>query len=456
MPAIRLCILGGASSYTHHMLRTFSCHVASGDLAGSSVIIYDIDKEAAKLMAAFADSVAKARNLDFSIKTVEQMEEAMEGADFVFSSVRVGGHEQLQIDEEIPIKYGILGQETTGVSGTFMICRQAPVHTQFIETMQKVCSGACLINYSNPTGMICGLMQRISNTKCVGLCDGVYDLKYLMCYLMDLPFQEASSFDAYVAGVNHCTWTLGLLYKGQDIYPEVGELLRKYNIERLKDKNPWWHMVISQMKQVYLCYNLLPGSVAYCWYQLYTNTAIDMFSRGTTTRVWKHVSQQKRDVYKFIHEQVGKPDADFMPWDPDAAAHGDIAVGAVHKMACDTGEIEIANVMNNGAVSNLPDDAIVEVPCVLRRNGVFPLRIGPLPTSVIGKVYATNIHYKLSVDAALEGSREKLVQAAMSYPSNVQLDKMEKCIDELFEMQKDWLPQFNLKFDKGFSANSLV
>lgn len=446
MPAIKLCIIGGGSQYTHHMLYTFAQHVATGDLAGSTISLYDINQEASRLMANFGNSVARAKKLDFRLEAEASLEKALEGSDFVFSSIRVGGYEQLEWDESVPRKYGLFGQETTGVSGTFMICRQTPAIIEHIKTIIKVCPDTILINYSNPSGMVTELTQRLSNINCLGLCDGVYAVRWLLCHLMGVPLKNAKDITAYVAGVNHCTWSLGLRYQGEDLYPRVGKLFEKYERESRgdKEKELIWKESIEPYYRIYRYYGLLPGSAAYTRYHFWVRSTLNAFARPENYLLSRDLKAQAKEIYLYIRSKIDKEDADFMPSLADNIAHGDQAMGVLWKMACDTGQLEIVNVRNNGIISNLPDEAVVEVPAIMNRQGAMPLAMGPLPKSVVADVRATATHYSLSVDAAMSGDKKLIMQAAMAFPSNVDIDLMEECINELFEKHKDWLPQFSL------------
>jgi len=438
MHGIKLCILGGGSHYTHHMLYTFASHVATGDLAGSTISLYDINVEHAQLMADFANSVAKAKQLDFKVEAEANLDKALAGSDFVFSSIRVGGFDQLEWDESVPTDHGILGQETTGVSGVFMMCRQAPAIEMLAKAIERVSPEAIVINYSNPSGMVTYLTELVTDLNCIGLCDGVYGVKWLMCKLMGLPMEEAINIEAYVAGVNHCTWTLQLRYQGEDLYPRVGELFEAVDWNNVDDKH------LEQTYQVYRHYGLLPGSTYYTRYHMYVHDFISAFAKPDAYRLSHALRQQSAEIYPWCRSQIGKADADFSPSMGLESAHGDQAMGSLHKMACDTHAMEIVNVENNGAISNMPDEAIVEIPAIMTRQGADPYSMGPLPDSVLGHVLSTDLHYRLSVRAAMAGDKDLVIQAAMAFPSNVDLDVMVEVVDELFEKHKDWLPQFDL------------
>jgi len=438
MPAIKLCIIGGGSHYTHHMFSTFARHVKTGDLAGSTITLYDINPDSVRLMAAFGNSVAKSQKLDFKVETHDRLEKALEGCDFVFSSIRVGGYKALKWDEQIPLKYGLFGQETTGVSGVFFMCRQAPVIMDHARKIEAICPKAIVINYSNPSGMVTELTQRITKLNCIGLCDGVFGAKWLMCILLGLPMNEANNIHVHVAGVNHCTWSLAIRYKSEDIYPRLGELFDKLDWNN-EEKTWGWTKNLIQWRRIYKYYGLIPGSTFYARYHFYARSFAREMAEGKT--LYHGLVRDHAQVMDFVKRQIGKLDANFFNAGGESA-HGDQAMGALYKMACDTGTLETVNVRNDGAVANLPEDAIVEVPAIMTRQGAFPLRVGSLPKSVVSHVHATATHYSLAVDAAMNGDKNLLMQAVMGFPSNTDIDIMEQIVEELFEKNKKWMPQF--------------
>jgi len=438
MPAIRLCIFGGGSSYTHHMLSVFARHVASGDLAGSSLCLYDIDPEAARLMSEFGNSVARAKGLDFTVAPEPVLERALEGAEFVLSSFRAGGLDQRYLDETIPLKYGLLGQETTGVGGVFMICRNAPAVTQLAQAMERVCPQATLINYTNPTGMVTDLSTRVSRVRTFGLCDGVLGVKELVGFLMGLPWEDTLQIEAQVAGVNHCTWTLALRYRGEDLYGRMDELVGKG--EKLKSVRD--HYAFGDACRLYRYYGLFPGSTYYTPYYYNLRKTIDTLRTPGYEFRSQNLKKQAMEIYDHCRRQLGRKDADFLPYCAEHAAHGDQAIGTIHAIACDTQKTDVVNVRNNGVIRNLPDEAVVEVPAVLDRHGAAPLSLAPLPDSVAGVVQMVDLHCRLAVTAAQTGDRRLVLQAAMAHPCNRDLDAVEPCLEEMFEKNKDWLPQF--------------
>ncbi|OGF55858.1 MAG: hypothetical protein A2452_04550 [Candidatus Firestonebacteria bacterium RIFOXYC2_FULL_39_67] len=148
------------------------------------------------------------------------------------------------------------------------------------------------------------------------------------------------------------------------------------------------------------------------------------------------------NIRKFISEKLEENNGDLGRMDASDAAHGDQAISVIRAMVADAKEMHIWNVINNGAVSNLPDSAIVEVSCFVGAHGAIPLAAGAFPKSVYSVVRSQLDHQELTVDAALTGDRNKVVQAAMLHSSVKDLDTLEKVLKEMYEVHKAYLPQF--------------
>ena len=448
MPAVRICIVGGGSPYMTSMFGSLAHHARSGALAGSEIVLHDINEENVKLMHAWGAAGAKNDGLPLSFAYEMNPGKALDGADFVLSCFRTGGLSARYLDETIPEKYDELGNETVGVGGLFMALRCLPEVFKLAELVEKKCPGAWLVNYTNPTNMFCEASIRAGHERTIGLCDSVWGVKWLAAKLLGIPTARAHEVYAHVAGVNHHTWCLQLSHEGRDLYEIMDELIDKADLSGKAgyepiDGNPLLNVVEADACRLYRYYGILPGSVYYARYYYNFRKMQDIhLAPGFEHRsTWLgNLGEEKRAG---IREQMKSGAATLAAHDEEDAAHGDQAVGAIAAIATDAGTPETANVVNNGAVPNLPDDAIVEVGCRLGAGGAVPVRGGPLPFSVQGMVRCAYEFGKLAVDAALSGDRKLVLQAAMAHPLHRDLDVIEKVIDELFEAHRQWLPQFN-------------
>ncbi|MGQ9660941.1 MAG: family 4 glycosyl hydrolase [Kiritimatiellia bacterium] len=447
MPAVRICVVGGGSPYMTSMFASLAHYARKGRLAGSHVVLHDINERNVRLMHAWATAAAKRDSLPLTFSCEIKLEKALDGADFVLSCFRTGGLAARYLDETIPEKYGELGVETVGVGGVFMALRCIPEVVTLAKAIRRKCPRAWLINYTNPVNMVCDATIRVGHERTIGLCDGVWGVKWLAAKLLKIPTSRAHEIETYCAGVNHHTWCLQLYHKGRNLYEIMDELIANTDLSGKAgyepiDGNPLLNVVEADACRLYKYYGLLPGSVYYAryYYNLRKLMQVHLSPDFEHRSTWlQKLARKKRQL---IREQLRKGTATLAAHNEEDAAHGDQAIGAIHAIANDSRTLETVNVVNHGTVSNLSDDAIVEVACILGSHGAMPVAVGPLPFAVQGMVRCAYEFAKLTVDAALSGDRRLVLQAAMAHPAHRDLDIIEKVIEELSKVHRKWLPHF--------------
>ena len=454
MPAVKICIIGGGSPYMTSMFASLACFAKNGSLKNSEVILYDINTRNASLMADWGKAAAKHEKIPLKFKTEAKLDKALKGSDFVLSVIRPGGLDARYLDETIPEKYKELGIETVGVGGIFMALRCIPEVAKIARAIRKNCPNAWLINYTNPTNMVTDASMREGHERSLGLCDGVFGVKWLVCKLLNVPTTEAGDVEVYVAGVNHCTWSTRLFCKGQDLYAGncLNELIKKADLSIPRSYQSETGDDLDQVQvdalRLYQYFGILPASVYYArYYYALRKTLEHNLTPGFQHRSeWiKEIGGKKRAE---IAEQLRKKRASINAYDVEDSAHGDQAIGVLNAIANDTRGVEVVNVRNNGAVPNLPNDAIVETTCVVGSNGALPIAAGALPIGLQSIVRSVQESASLSVDAALSGDRKLVMQAALVHPVHRDLDIIEQVIAELFKAHEQWLPLFYKKSGK--------
>ena len=433
MAQIRLCIVGAGSTYTLPMLRSLTL-LAESPLKGSTVVMMDPRRDAGRLMADFGRLLSRTQGLDLRIEDTTDLAKGLHGADFVLTTFRTGGHASTGYDETVPLKYGLLGQETSGPSGTFMAARAIPEVVRVAQTMEKVCPDAWLINYTNPTNFVVDGVRQRSSVKLLGLCDGVYAGMRLVAQLIGLPTDQAGRLDFQVAGVNHCTWALRIHHEGRDLYPDLPRLVQAFDRSQLNHR--YQHAL-----RIYEYFDVMPGSAAYTRYYYNLRAVMEERRAEGFQTLADHLSRHAVTVEEELTRKLKEGDGSFGE-DIGDLAHGDQAIGTINAIANNTMEIQTVNVPNDGAVANLPHGSIVEVAAVVGGHGAYPLAMGPLPKPVYGVVRSVLDHQELSVDAALSGNRKKVMQAVMAHPVICSLPDAEKTVDELLRVHAKWLPQF--------------
>jgi 6-phospho-beta-glucosidase len=244
---MKIAVIGGGSAYAAGIVNTL---VERKEFAGTRVALEDLPdgKEGLATIAALGRNLARARGADVKFSETVELDEALEGADYVITCFRIGGYEALNLDVSIPMKYEVYGDETAGPGGMFFALRTIPVVVDIAKRMERLCPGAYMINYANPTAFVADGVRRESRVEELSLCNGYLAVPRLVNQFLGLPAEEVVTF---TAGVNHFTWLLKAYVKGKDVAPE---LIRKMDELDLATADPGWRRVV----EIARTYRLMP------------------------------------------------------------------------------------------------------------------------------------------------------------------------------------------------------
>lgn len=432
-------------------------------LCRSEIALYDID--ATRL----AESKQMLDNLNASINQnrakitghlgVENRREALRSADFVVNAIQVGGYEpSTVIDFEIPKKYGLRQTiaDTLGIGGIFRALRTIPVMLDFAADMEQVCPQAWFLNYTNPMAILTGAMLRGTSIKTVGLCHSVQVVVESLLETLDPDNArglydksrkpEEQGYRSLVAGINHMAWLLKLTRNGKDVYPELKKLALDFvrtqrampaddekksgNIVRIDMMNRWGYYVTESSEH--------NAEYAAHWIkskypQLIDEYKIplDEYPRRCIKQIeeWKKRSEEICNDKQLTHTLSREYGSRIM----DAV---------VTNTPCQIG----GNILNSGLITNLPANAVVEVPCLVDSNGVQGTFVGALPPQCAA-MNMTNINVQLlTVEAALTRRKEHIYHAAMLDPhtaAELSIDDIVAMCDELIAAHGNMLPAYN-------------
>ena len=289
MARIRIAYIGGGSTRAPGTLASI---VTRGpQFAGSEVVLVDLDKERMAIVKQLTERMAAAHGVDLRVSTTTDRREALEDADFVLSSFRPGGFEARYLDESIPARHGVLGQETQGPGGFFMALRSIQVIRAIVEDMERICPTAFLINYTNPVNIVSEAVTHNSPIRTISLCEGPITFPQAIVRNAGL---DPRRLDAVHVGLNHTGWTVRHLYDGQDVMP----LIREAAVARAKDpsSNPRG----DRMLHLAAAMGALPAW--YLYYYYYREEALAEQRASPTTRAqdilaevggyWSHYREQ--------------------------------------------------------------------------------------------------------------------------------------------------------------------
>jgi len=395
----------------------------------------DIDKERLEVGANLCRKVAKGLGANPKIEATTDRAEAVKGADFVINMVQIGGFDSTLVDFEIPRKYGLnfTIADTTGPGGLFRALRTYPMLSGLCQDMEKHCPRAVLLNYSNPMSMNMQTISRTSGIRAVGLCHSVQGtLNQLMGYIKVKP--EDVAF--VCAGINHMAFYLQLEKDGQDLYPRLFEAMQNHEIYRtnkvrfeLMKRLGYFVTESSEHNAEYNPYFIPRGANAIAKYDV----PIDEYLRRCDGIVdeferMKVVSKNDEPINVCRSHEYGST--------------------IIHSMATGKPSVVYGNMPNKGAISNLPADAIAEVPTLVDRAGLQFTTVGALPPQLVGYMQPHVTQHELFIRAAMEGRRDHVYQAAMFDPltaATLSLDQIVEMCDELIAAHGDLLPKLDAK-----------
>ena len=418
---MKFTIVGAGSSYTPELLDEMA--VRRDSLPVKEIVLYDIDENRLNIMHGVCERFAKKLNLDVSIRATLDLDDALYGADFVDTQIRVGGNAQRVLDEKIPMKYGLVGQETTGAGGMMKAFRTIPVMLHVAERMEALAPNGWIINYTNPTGLVTEAVTRYTKANIAGFCSGGIFPKMWAKSSMGIDYNRVQ-YD-YV-GLNHMNFISNVTIDGRPITQEEFDKLAETNGE----VNPELSRLLGVLSSPYL------------QYYYHTTKKVNSLLAAPKTR-GEYVQELEKEVYDAY--------ADPNNFDKPAAlakrgggGYSEVAMNFVNAVYNNIDTEMVVNVPNNGAVSFLPDSAVVEIPCLVNKRGMAPIHVGKVPEMCWGLIAAVKNYEQLAVEAAVEGSVDKMKWALLAHPLVREYELVEKLVPELLEANKAYLPQFKL------------
>lgn len=422
---MKIAIVGAGSGYMPGVVRGL-LHRAD-DLAGTELACYDIDPAHLDVMARLARNMFAARGAALTVSSHTALKAALDGASYVFTTFRPGGLAARHLDESIPLKHGVVGQETAGPGGFLMALRSVPV---LLDVAAKADPGAWIVNYTNPTNVVTDAVARRTGARIIGLCDQYIGDTEMWADLLGLP---SDGLEADWIGLNHATWAERLRLDGREL--DLPLLLDDLEVPG-GGATPWRDP--SRMAELAKALGFLPNS--YAKYYFFHDQVVEELRAKGTTRA-QDILAMLPGYYEQVAAESHKPDPD-PSRERGGGEHGEFAVDVICALHRDEGRRMIVNTRNNGAVSSLDDDAIVEVPSLVGRSGPVPLTMGPLPAPVRGLTQAIHAYERLASDAAVTGDRRTALQALMAHPFVRSKHTAEKILDEGLAAHRDHLPQF--------------
>jgi 6-phospho-beta-glucosidase len=428
---MKITVIGGGSTYTPELVKGFiDC---SDTLPLKELWLMDIDHERLEIVGGFAKRMVEARGNPFQIVLSENQNQAIAGASYVITQLRVGQMTARRNDEYLGKRHGLIGQETTGIGGMAKALRTIPVALSIAKDIQSSAPGALLLNFTNPAGLITeALTRHAPDVPSVGVCNvGITTRMGILEEMEKFTGQEISSQRVILntLGLNHLTWHRGFTIDGVEMWPQLFSAF----LEKIKkDESPEWD--IATLESL----GMIPNY--YLQYFYYTCRKLHSQDKWPPSRAEEVFEIEKGLLQQYANPVLTEPPEDLMK--RGGAYYSTLATQIINSHFNDLGRVEIVNLPNNGAVQEWPADWVLELPARIDSRGLHPLPAQPLPAVCFGLIAQVKMFELLTVQAAVAGYRNAAYQALLAHPLGPSADQVQGVLEDMLETNRAWLPQF--------------
>ncbi len=428
MARIKIAYLGGGSSRAPGTMASFIHHGAEFD--GSEFVLIDLEADHLDITRRLAARMAKAAGLDITVTATTDMRRGLADVDAVLSSFRPGGFEARALDERIPLKYGVIGQETQGPGGLMMSLRSAQVMRELCASLADVAPGARIFNYTNPVNIVSQAVADNTGIPIVSFCEGPIVFPPVVAKAAGL---DPARLRANLTGVNHNCWSNEATYDGQDAIAVLRE-----RWEELRDR-PTDDVNGRRALHLAVVMESIPSDYFNYFYFREDLLREQQLARRTRSEV---IMSSLGSYWAHYAEQADSPAPRLDPARSRGGIHElELAIEAISAFYNDTGARMPINIPNEGVVLPGFDEAtVVEVWGTVDARGFHPERQRPLPHSVLGITQQLAEYQVLAAKAGWDGTRQDAVRAMVAHPLVPSLTVAEALYDEMSAAQARWLP----------------
>ncbi|WP_100487129.1 6-phospho-alpha-glucosidase [Sporolactobacillus pectinivorans] len=444
MKKFSIVIAGGGSTYTPGIVMTLLNHLDKFPIR--QLKFYDNDGERQKVIADACEVIIREKAPEIKFLATTDPEQGFTDVDFVMAQIRVGKYAMRDKDEKIPLKYGVIGQETCGPGGIAYGLRSIGGVLEILDYMEKYSPNAWMLNYSNPASIVAEATRRLRpNSKILNICDMPVGIQERMAAIVGL--KQYNDLEVRYFGLNHFGWWTAIRDKqGNDLMPKLREYVSQHGY-LLSDKEevstqPSWKATFGMAQNTFaLDPERFPNT--YLQYYLYTKYEADHMNPDYT-RTDEVRDGREKFVFSECRRIAANQSIEGLKFTPDE--HSNYIVDLSRAIAYNTHERMLVIIENDGAVSNFEPAAMVEVPCIVGSNGPERLAMGKIPRFQKGFLEQQVAVEKLAVDAWVEHSYLKLWQALTLSHTVPDANVAKKILDDLIVANKEFWPE--LKKDK--------
>ncbi|OME89698.1 MULTISPECIES: alpha-galactosidase [Paenibacillus] len=428
----KISIIGAGSAFTQEI--TMDILLIEG-LEGGTIALVDIDEKRLEIARKLVLKIIEMTGKRWEVIASTDRREVIGGSQFVINQIEVGGLETVRYEYEIPLKYGVnqcIG-DTLGPGGLFKTLRTLPSWVEIVRDIEELCPDSMILNYTNPMSAVTLLTSRITDIPVVGLCHSIQNTSSQLAEYAGIPYEEMAW---RAGGINHMSWFVELTHAGKDLYPV---LLDKMKDPEMLRQDP---VRFDAMKYLGAFVSESSGHFSeYIPYYRKRQSLIDLhcnsgYNGATGFYADNWPIWRKENDEKIVQQLEGKVPLELQSSNEYAA----IIIEAVLK---NEPKVIYGNVPNRGLIENLPSDGVVEVACMVDRNGVNPCRFGRLPEHLAALCRSNMAFFDLAVGAVLTGDNEMARHALMVDPLSAavcSLDEISRMFEELYEAERGIVP----------------
>ena len=446
---LKIVTIGGGSSYTPELMEGFIERHDKLDIKEIWLVDIEEGKEKLEIVGAMAQRMVKAAGLDWEVHLSLDRKEALKDADFVTTQFRVGQLDARKRDERIPAKYGLLGQETNGAGGIFKAFRTIPVILHIIEDMKVLCPDAWLINFTNPAGMVTEAAIKYGGwQRTVGLCNVPVGAMKQNNEALGRDLHDTGLFSKF-AGLNHFHW--------HRVWDEAGNEITDTLIDRLyHPESDFAQEKIQAMKNItpisYVYEQIKDLGILPCDYHRYyyiTKDLVDEHQEAyknheTRAEVVKQTEAELFELYK-------DPQLDYKPEQLEergGAYYSEAACELIESIHNNSKKEMVVSTQNNGTITDLPYDCVVEVSSIITSHGPEPYNWGKFPSAARGPLQMMKAMEETVIEAAVTGDYNKAMHAFIINPVITSGQYVPDMLNEMLVANKEYLPQFKAVIEK--------
>lgn len=449
----KITIIGGGSTFTPGIVQSIA--LREEELNLEEICLYDIDEKRQEKIAIITKWILEEK-LKSSVKltVTSNKEEAYTNAKFIFAQIRVGGYKMREKDEKIPLKYNCVGQETCGPGGLSYGLRTIGPMLEVIDNANKYSTpDHWILNYSNPAQIVSEACRKLRpDARIINICDMPIAIIDMVAESLKIESTENIEYDYF--GLNHFGWFTSIQYKDRDLLAEIKEyiyknkiLLPEGNIERIEAnrkagnrhaESSWIHVWESVYTMLKAFPEYLPNT--YLTYYLLPKETVE-HQNPNLTRANEVMNTREKDLFEGVDKylETGEMDKDTFY----AGSHGDWICDLASALLNDTKERFLIITQNKGTIPNMPYDSMVEVPAYIGKNGPEVITQDPIPLFYQGLMMQEANSEKLIVEAWIENSYEKALQAFTLNKTVPSIKIARELLNDLIEANKDFWPELS-------------